>query len=57
MTTYADNLCMIVNQGLSLCMTPLYNFELKGHGEWAFHVGCGFTCENNGTLLCIDLGK
>ena len=37
-------------------MAPPYNFKLKGSGELAFHLRCGFQCDNTGTLF-MDHGK
>ena len=41
---------------LNQLMTPPYNFKLKGSGELAFHLGCGFNQDKTGTL-CMDPGK
>ena len=41
---------------LDQLMVPPYNFKLKGSGELAFHLGCGFNCNNTGTLY-MDPGK
>ena len=57
--TYVDDLCIIMKNPQSLLdqlMAPLYNFKLKGSGELAFHLGCGFKRDNTNTL-CMDPGK
>ena len=57
--TYIDNLCMIMKDPqplLDQLMAPPYNFKLKGSGELAFHLGCGFKRDNDG-ILCMDSGK
>ena len=41
---------------LDQLMAPQYNFKLKGSGELAFHLGCGFHRDSTGTL-CMDPGK
>ena len=33
-----------------------YNFKLKGSGPLNFHLGCKFSCDNNGTLY-MNPGK
>ena len=42
---------------LDQLMAPPYNSKLKGSGELAFHLGCGFCRNSTGTLLCMDPGK
>ena len=57
--TYVDDLCMIMKDPQSLLdqlMAPQYNFKLKGSGELAFHLGCGFQQDSTGTLY-MDPGK
>ena len=57
--TYVDDLCMIMKDPQSLLdqlMAPPYNFKLKGSGELAFHLGCGFHQDSTSTL-CMDPGK
>ena len=41
---------------LDQLMAPPYNFKLKGSGELAFHLGCGFKRDSTGTL-CMDPGQ
>ena len=50
---------MIIKDPQSLLdklMAPPYNLKLKGSGELAFHLGCGFNCDSTSTL-CMDTGK
>ena len=57
--TYVDDLCMIMKDPQSLLdqlIAPSYNFKLKGSGELAFHLGCGFNY-NSTSKLCMDPGK
>ena len=57
--TYVDALCMIMKDPQSLLdqlMAPPYTFKLKGSGELAFHLGCGFNCHKTGTI-CMDPRK
>ena len=41
---------------LDQLMAPPCNFKLKGLGELAFHLGCGFKRDSTDTL-CMDPGK
>ena len=57
--TYVVDLCMMMKDPQSLLeqlMAPPYTFKLKGSGELAFHLGCGFQRDSTGTL-CMDPGK
>ena len=56
--TYVDDLCVKMKDPQSLLdqlMAPPYNFKLKGLGELAFYLGCGFNGDSTGTL-CMDPG-
>ena len=57
--TRVDDLCMIMKDPQSLLdqlMAPPYSFKLKGSGELAFHLNCGFKCDSTNTLY-MDPGK
>ena len=57
--TYVDDLAIIMKDPQSLInqlKAAPYNFKLKGSGPLNFHLGCGFSCDNNGTLY-MDPGK
>ena len=41
---------------LNQLITPPYNFKLKGSGELAFHLGCGFKRDST-YVLCMEPGK
>ena len=57
--TYVDDLDIIMKDPQSfidqLKLAP-YNFKLKESGPLNFHLGCGLSCDNNGTLY-MDPGK
>ena len=58
-STYVDDLCMKRKDPQSLLdqlMASLNNFKLKGSGELAFHLGCGFERDSN-DIVCMDPGK
>ena len=57
--TYVDDLAIIMKDPQSLIdqlTAASYNFKLKGSGSLNFHLGCGFSCDNDGTLY-MDPGK
>ena len=57
--TYVDDLAIIMKDSKTLIdqlkVAP-YNFKLKGSGPLNFHLGCGFSCDNDG-ILYMDPGK
>ena len=51
--TYVDDLAIIMKDLQSIIdqlIAAPYNFKLKGSGLLNYNLGCGFFCDNNGTL-------
>ena len=57
--TYVDNLAIIMKDPqffINQLKAAPYSFKLKESGPLNFHLGCGFSCNNDGTLY-MDPGK
>ena len=55
--SYVDDLCYVVSDPkkflANLKDNKVYNFDLKGSGEFNFHLGCGFV-QDRTNIMCMD---